>query len=94
MSRRPATPIAVLYLAAFGAFDIAFQMLNDYFLGKSLQSGGARQTPRPNSRRYTNILFAAPLAPLRKDPRFAVLVQTIGLEDYWRATNSLPDYRR
>jgi hypothetical protein len=35
-----------------------------------------------------------PMAPLRADPRFAQLMQRIGLEDYWRQTSSRPDYRR
>jgi hypothetical protein len=28
------------------------------------------------------------------DPRFARLLQRIGLEDYWRQSRTLPDFRR
>ena len=31
---------------------------------------------------------------LASDPRFASILQRIGLEDYWRQTGTQPDYRR
>jgi hypothetical protein len=38
--------------------------------------------------RHTYNLFRRPVAPLRQDPRFAVLTRDLGLEDYWRRTKT------
>jgi hypothetical protein len=38
--------------------------------------------------RHTYNLFRRPVSALRRDPRFAVLTREIGLDDYWRRTNS------
>jgi hypothetical protein len=51
-------------------------------------------TIEPLTRRYARELFSRPLAPLRSDPRFKSILQRIGLEDYWRLSGTLPDYRR
>jgi hypothetical protein len=50
--------------------------------------------PGPYDRRYTQFLFTPEMAPLWPEPRFARLLGSIGLEDYWRATRTTPDYRR
>jgi hypothetical protein len=36
------------------------------------------------------ILWMAPLAAMRADPRMLPIVRTTGLTDYWRATGSRP----
>ncbi|WP_236555040.1 hypothetical protein, partial [Novosphingobium sp. 9U] len=44
--------------------------------------------------RLTHYLFYPATAPLRGDARFAGLVRDLGLDDYWRRSRTVPDYRR
>ena len=44
--------------------------------------------------RLTAILFKPSTRAMRSDPRFARLVDEIGLELYWREAGAGPDYRR
>ena len=48
---------------------------------------------RANSRR-TNLLFMPSTAAMRADPRFAALVDELGLASYWKQSGMLPDYRK
>lgn len=86
-------PRAVQTLALMGRLDPAFGLLDSYFLQKASADTRAAEIG-PLTRRITNFLFSQSTARLRDDPRFAVLTEAIGLEAYWRATRSAPDYRR
>jgi len=88
-----ATFISVRYLAALGAVDPVFDLLDRYYFGP-LQPDGTRQPWPPRTMRLTNFLFMPDTAPLRSDPRFAGLTQLLGLDDYWRATGTRPDTHR
>ncbi len=87
------TPRAVSFLAALGAVDAAFGQLDNYYFGPPT-AGGRRRALGPYSDRTTRILFMPASEPLRVDRRFAPLTRAIGLDGYWRATGSVPDYRR
>ena len=78
--------------AMLGRPDLTFSAWDRYFLNRG---DFAVPTPiEPFSRRYTRELFSLPMAPLRSNPRFARLLQRIGLEDYWAQTGTVPDYRK
>ena len=83
-------PVFVL----LGRPDLALDGLERYYLGAEGGPGPPVPPPGPYERRSTQPLFMPETAPLRDEPRFARLLQATGLEDYWRATRTLPDYRR
>jgi DNA-binding winged helix-turn-helix (wHTH) protein/Flp pilus assembly protein TadD len=85
--------IAVPYLVALDALDHAWEVLHTYYLGKRDPVSGERRPLPTYAWRRTNILFTAQAAPLRADPRFARITATLGLDAYWRATGTRPDYR-
>ena len=89
-SRIVPTPATIF--ALLGRPDLTFQSLERYYLNRG--GFGPPAPIRPYTRRYTDLLFSQPMAPLRSDPRFTSLVERIGLETYWRTAKVLPDYKR
>jgi DNA-binding winged helix-turn-helix (wHTH) protein/tetratricopeptide (TPR) repeat protein len=85
------TPMSAAVFALLGRPDLTFASLERYFFNRG--SFGPPLPIEPLTRRYARELFSRPLAPLRSDPRFESILQRIGLEDYWRETGTLPDYR-
>lgn len=77
------------YLSALGRLDDAFEVADGYYFGRGRWAGDSP----PGDDRGTVPLFYPPVAAMRADPRFATLVRGIGLEGYWRATSTAPDYR-
>jgi Tfp pilus assembly protein PilF len=86
-------PDAVQTLAVLGRVDMAFALIDNYFLGKGVV-GVPPAKIGPLTRRSTAFLFTQQTVALRADPRFTLLTKTIGLEEYWRASGSVPDFRR
>jgi DNA-binding winged helix-turn-helix (wHTH) protein/tetratricopeptide (TPR) repeat protein len=85
-------PSAAAVFALLGRADLAFASLDRYYF-----NAGAFGHSVPISRmtrRSTIDLFSPPLAKLHGDPRFASILQRTGLEAYWGATKTVPDYRR
>jgi DNA-binding winged helix-turn-helix (wHTH) protein/Tfp pilus assembly protein PilF len=86
-------PMLVPLMAACGAANLVFGMLEAYFLGGVMQ-GIHFPPPGAADQRLSFMLFAPQVLALRNDPRYARLLERIGLEDYWRASGHQPDFRR
>jgi len=71
-------------LTALQRVDDAFTWLDRFFFG-----GPGWPVPAPLSRRKTSVLFYN--EPLSRDPRYAELLQRVGIAQYWRATGTRPD---
>jgi DNA-binding winged helix-turn-helix (wHTH) protein len=80
-------PIVAPVFAALGRADLAFAAIQRYFFGSGQAAIGAF------TRRHTDFLFMPPMAPLWAKDRFAEITRATGLENYWRSTGTLPDYR-
>lgn len=98
LSEGPSAAInAILCLAALQQLDRAFAVCDAYLLeqGPLLANVGWRPgqaSINDQRRRKTHMLFIPVTAPLRADPRFEVLMQRIGLADYWRARDISPSF--
>jgi DNA-binding winged helix-turn-helix (wHTH) protein/tetratricopeptide (TPR) repeat protein len=86
------TPFAAAVFALLGRPDLTFDSLERYYFNGG--TFGPSSPIGPYTRRQARDLFSPPLTPLRSDPRFMSILQRVGLEDYWRRTGTLPDYRR
>jgi DNA-binding winged helix-turn-helix (wHTH) protein len=81
-------PTAACSACVLGYVDECLSMLRGYYFGQGPWALGRVERP------YTELLFVASTARLRSDARFSALARDVGLQDYWRATGTLPDYRR
>ena len=79
-----------LQATALGGVELALDMLEGIYLG----SGEWAVTPVKSTTRSTHPLFQPHARPLWREPRFTRILESIGLERYWRTTGTLPDYRR
>lgn len=86
------------FAAALGRIDTAFRIADAYYLNRGFTVDAIRFTREqgawsPLAERRPHVLFLPSTAAMRTDPRFARLVDEIGLEKYWRESGSKPDYR-
>lgn len=93
------TQNAMTFAATVGELDRVFELADAMFFDRGFRLGTQRFTKEqglfnPSRRRPTYFLFTPPFAPCWKDPRFNVLLEELGLERYWKATGSQPDFRR
>jgi hypothetical protein len=91
-----ANPSSALQIAqactALGLPGTAFELLDGYYFGEGEWPQLA--PPGGDQDRVTSPLFQPPMHSVWHDPRFDRLLQRIGLTDYWRQSQTLPDYRR
>jgi hypothetical protein len=85
-------------LSQLGELDAAFAVINGLLLSKGPLIADRPITARSfvaNSPSWcrTQWLFMPPLAAVRRDPRFEVLCEEIGLARYWRRRGVGPDIR-
>jgi DNA-binding winged helix-turn-helix (wHTH) protein/tetratricopeptide (TPR) repeat protein len=89
---------AILFACAVGRLDDAFALAEGLYFGRGFDPGELRYSEvqgtyiRRGDRR-TSLLFFPVAAPMRADPRFARLVEQIGLTRYWAESGTRPDYR-
>ena len=98
-TRGPAQALAALQqLSAIGAVDAAFDVARGYYLRRGPVTVGPHHTSEDWSatdqhRKVTQALFIPVTEVLRRDSRFELLCDEIGLADYWRQTGVQPDFR-
>ena len=78
--------------AALGDAGTAFEILDGYYFGEGRWSAVA--PPAGDEDRVTIPLFQPPMRSLWREPRFDALLTRIGLNDYWRESGTVPDFRR
>lgn len=86
-------PATRLY-AALGRLDPVFEVMDAYFFNSGRRALANRPPIDALTRLDATSLFWPPMAPAWRDTRFAQLAERIGLERYWEATGSAPDFRR
>jgi tetratricopeptide (TPR) repeat protein len=92
IARKIQTPIPEAFQCAMlGNKSLAFSILEGCYLGTG---EWASKRPTDPSGNASHPLFQPQAKSLWGEPRFARILEGIGLEKYWRITKSLPDYRR
>lgn len=91
------TESAVMFAGAMGRPDAVFALLDAYYFDRGFTIGEQRFTKEQGtytarSARHTYILFRGYMDPVQRDPRFAPLVESLGLRNYWRKSGTRPDY--
>jgi hypothetical protein len=72
---------------------LAFDALEAYYLGGVLV-GMRHPPPGPLDKRPTFQLLSSYMLEQREHPRFKALLERTGLEDYWRKSGKVPDFRK
>jgi DNA-binding winged helix-turn-helix (wHTH) protein/tetratricopeptide (TPR) repeat protein len=86
------------FLSALGRVDDAFAVAEAGFFDRGFTAGPFLLSPimarySPLDERRTMFLFSPATKSMRRDPRFARLVDEIGLVRYWKESGSRPDYQ-
>lgn len=88
--------IALRAAAGIGRPDAAFRYARALYLDEGVRIAPQRFSAQTNygrvGERQTHFLFMPPFATLRADPRYLQLMADIGLVDYWRRSNTPPDF--
>lgn len=88
----PGPPIPEAFQCAMlGRTELALSILEGCYLGTGEWASKRPSDPTGNA---SHPLFQPQARSLWGEPAFARILQGIGLEQYWRTTKSLPDYRR
>lgn len=88
---------AITFHAAVGRIDDAFKLIQAYYFNRGFTIGEQRYSEEQGiyltrKMRSTYFLWVPQLASVRADPRFAGIVNQLGLDDYWRRSGTRPDY--
>jgi len=86
---------AIMILSALNALDAAYSIIDGLMLrrGQFVSQAHGRERENGPQWRETQWLFTPATKPLRDDPRFSSLCDTIGLTEYWRRRGIEPDER-
>lgn len=74
-----------------GRPEVALEMLEGCYLG--IGEWSSKRPAEPSSS-AAHPLFQPQARALWREPRFEAILSGIGLEQYWRETGTMPDYRR
>ena len=90
---------AISFHAAVGRIDDAFKLIEAYYFNRGFTIGEQRYSEEQGiyltrKMRSTYFLWVPQLVPVRADPRFAGVLRAIGIEEYWRGSDTSPDFRR
>ena len=88
---------AMMMLYLLRDTDRAFDLANAYFLEDGpiiaqMQWRPGQPVVPDQRRRKSNILFVPTARVMQQDPRFAILVERMGLRDYWTRRGIGPDF--
>ncbi len=87
---------AASFASAVNRLDAAYAYLDLYYVSGEPIRRFRKKFPvrrlRPHVGVMTFFLFEPPMQAARADPRFGVLTERLGLQDYWRKANVKPDY--
>jgi TolB-like protein/DNA-binding winged helix-turn-helix (wHTH) protein len=87
--------ICLLALAMLGRTDDALTIAERTFPGIAGRTPAERDRlwlAHPDSSQSLYVLYSPVLAPLRRDPRFAGLMERLGMVNYWRDSRRWPDF--
>ncbi len=89
---------AIVFTAATNQLDTAFSILDSFYFDRGFALGEQRYSKEQamysaERERNTYFLFMTRTAGLRRDARFGPLLDELGLEQYWRSSGTVPDYR-
>jgi DNA-binding winged helix-turn-helix (wHTH) protein/tetratricopeptide (TPR) repeat protein len=88
---------AMMLLNLMEATNPAFALAEAYYLERgpiitAMQWRPGQPLVPDQRRRKTNMLFTPTAAGMQRDPRFFTLVEQMGMADYWRQRNVVPDF--
>jgi tetratricopeptide (TPR) repeat protein len=92
LKARPSAALPVVHaLTSLGAADTALELLRGYYFAEG--DWRALAPPGGDQDRLTGPLFQPPMRSLWRQPEFDRLLTRIGLNNYWRESGTVPDYR-
>lgn len=86
------TENAAIFAGFAGDNDEAFRLLNALYFNRGARMADTyfakEQGIYSGVERHTFTLFRRPILGIHRDPRFGAMTRELGLDDYWRRTNS------